>query len=202
MSTASHVLPNLPVRWDEHRGIQGMLWFVLTEAMLFVALFFAYYLLRSDNPQWPMDAPPKLGFALAMLVILLASSGVVEWGRQRARRGDEGKARLAVFITLLLGLVFLLLQVFEYREHLKVLKPTTDAYGSMFYTITSIHGLHVILGLTMLAYVAMLPWIGPGSNRPPHQPLHAASLYWHFVDGAWLVIVLLLYVLPHLGPGG
>jgi heme/copper-type cytochrome/quinol oxidase subunit 3 len=179
-----------------------MLWFIATEAMLFVSLFFGYFLLRDQNPEWPMDEPPKLGFALAMLVVLLASSGVVEWGRQRARRGDEGTARRALLVTLLLGLVFLVLQGFEYHEHLKTMLPTDDAYASMFYTITSVHGLHVILGLLMLAYVAILPRLGPGSNKPPHQPLHAASLYWHFVDAAWVVIVTLLYVAPHFGRGG
>ena len=141
-----------------------MLWFIVTEAMLFVALFFGYFLLRDQNPEWPMDEPPKLGFALAMLVVLLASSGVVEWGRQRARRGDEGTARRALLVTLLLGLVFLVLQGFEYHEHLKTMLPTDDAYASMFYTITSVHGLHVILGLLMLAYVAILPRLGPGEQ--------------------------------------
>lgn len=201
MSTASHALPNLPARFDEHRGLQGMLWFILTEAMLFVALFFSYYLLASQNPHWPLDDPPKLKLALIMLVVLLTSSGVVEWGRQRAKHGDEGKGRLALGVTIVLGLVFLGLQALEYRDHLKTLRPTTDAYGSLFYTITGIHGLHVMLGLLMLGYVLLLPHIGPGANKSPHRPLHTASLYWHFVDGVWVVIVTLLYVVPNLRAG-
>jgi heme/copper-type cytochrome/quinol oxidase subunit 3 len=77
------------------------------------------------------------------------------------------------------------------------LKPTTDAYGSIFYTITSLHGAHVALGLLMLLYVLVLPQIGPG-QKPPHRSLHNASLYWHFVDAVWLFIVALLYVAPNL----
>jgi heme/copper-type cytochrome/quinol oxidase subunit 3 len=202
MSTTSHALPNLPVRWDEHRGIQSMYWFIVTEAMLFVSLFFSYFMLRNQNPQWPMDEPPKLALAFTMLAVLLVSSGVVEWGRRKAKAGDEGTAKLAVLITLLLGIVFLVLQGFEYHEHLKTLRPTDDAYASLFYTITSVHGLHIVLGLLMLAYVVTLPHIGPGANKPPHRPLHTASLYWHFVDAAWLVIVAVLYVAPHFGRAG
>lgn len=201
MSTASHALPNLPVAWDEHRGIQGMLWFITTEAMLFVSLFFSYYLLASQNPRWPLDEPPKLMLAIIMLVVLVTSSIVVEWGRQRTKRGDEATGRIAVLVTLALGIGFLVLQWFEYREHLKTMKPTDDAYASLFYTITSIHGLHVVLGLLMLAYVLVLPHIGPGANKPPHRPLHAASLYWHFVDSAWAVIVVLLYIVPNVRAG-
>jgi heme/copper-type cytochrome/quinol oxidase subunit 3 len=201
MTSASHAIPNLPVHWDEHRGLQGMLWFILTEAMLFVSLFFSYYLLASSNPTWPLDAPPKLKLALIMLVVLLSSSAVVEWGRQRAKRGDEQVGRLALAATIVLGIVFLVLQGLEYHDHLKTLKPTTDAYGSLFYTITGIHGLHVALGLLMLGYVLCLPHIGPGANKPPHRPLHTASLYWHFVDAVWVVIVLLLYVVPNVRGG-
>ena len=196
MSTASHALPNLPVRWDEHRGIQSMYWFIVTEAMLFVSLFFSYFMLRDQNPQWPMDEPPKLGLALTMLVVLLASSAVLEWGRRKAKAGDEGTARLAVLITLLLGIVFLVLQGFEYHEHLKTLRPTDDAYASLFYTITSVHGLHLALGILMLGYVVALPSLE--APKPPHRALHNASFYWHFVDAVWVVIVALLYVLPNL----
>jgi heme/copper-type cytochrome/quinol oxidase subunit 3 len=178
-----------------------MFWFIGTEAMLFISLFFAYYLLRSGNAQWPMDAPPKLRLALLMLVVLLLSSGALEWGRHQGRKGRESYARLGVLLTLTLGGAFLYLQFLEYREHLRTLRPSTDAYGSIFYTITSVHGAHVVLGLLMLGYVSILPRLGPGADRPPHRPLHVASLYWHFVDFVWLTIVLLLYVLPNLGAG-
>jgi heme/copper-type cytochrome/quinol oxidase subunit 3 len=87
--------------------------------------------------------------------------------------------------------------VFEYRDHLKTLKPTTDAYGSIFYTITSFHAAHLILGLLMLCYVFALPEIGP-ARKPPHRALHNAGLYWHFVDLIWVVVVVLLYVVPNI----
>jgi heme/copper-type cytochrome/quinol oxidase subunit 3 len=101
-------------------------------------------------------------------------------------------------VTVALGVGFLFLQSLEYRDRLRVVTPATDAYGSLFYTITSIHGAHVLLGVLMLAWTVTLPHPGPGASRPPHRALHTASLYWHFVDAVWVVIVLLLYVLPRI----
>ena len=183
--------------WDEKRGTQAMAWLIVTEALLFVSLFFAYFLLAHDNARWPMDAPPKLALALSMLGVLLASSAFVEVARHFGKRARNGMARLAIGAAVILGIVFLGLQTLEYRARLKEVLPTSDAYGSIFYTITSIHGLHVMVGVLMLAYVACLPRPGPGSDRPPHRPLHAAALYWHFVDAVWIFIVFLLYLLPH-----
>lgn len=182
--------------WDEKRGTQSVAWLIVTEALLFVSLFFAYFLLADNNPVWPMDAPPKVKLALIMLGVLLISSGCVEMARHFAKQSRNGMTRTALGAAALLGGAFLWVQTLEYRERLGSVTPTTDAYGSIFYTITSIHGLHVLVGLLMLVYVACLPRPGPGSDRPPHRPLHAAALYWHFVDAMWIFIVMLLYLLP------
>jgi cytochrome c oxidase subunit 3 len=181
--------------WDNRRGSFAMWLFIATEAMLFVALFFAYFFYARTQAHWPMDDPPKLGLAMVMLGVLMVSSAVLQWGEIASRNHRDGAARSAIVVTIVLGLVFLILQVFEYREHLQTLLPTTDVYGSIFYTITSIHGIHVVLGLCMLAFV-LVQRIEP-VDRPPYRPLHNATLYWHFVDVAWVFIVTLLYVLPH-----
>jgi len=182
--------------WDDRRGTGGMLLFITTEAFLFVTLFFAYFYLAHAAPHWP-PKPPKLTLALIMLGVLLTSSAVLYVGERRVRAGAQGSARLAVGGTIALGLGFLVLQGFEYRKRLKELRPTTDAYGSIFYTLTSIHGLHVTLGLLMLGWVLLLPRLEP-MHRPPHRPLHNAALYWHFVDVVWVLIVAVLYLLPRV----
>jgi cytochrome c oxidase subunit III len=184
--------------WDDRRGTRAMLLFILTEAMLFVALFFAYFYLGAGQPHWPMDDPPKLTLALSMLVVLLVSSMAVWLGEQAGKRGNAMLARLLVLAGCVLGGVFLYLQTLEYADHLRVLKPTADAYASLFYTITSVHGLHVVLGLSMLIYTLLLPQ-PEHSDRTPYRALHNAGLYWHFVDALWIVIVLVLYVAPNTG---
>jgi heme/copper-type cytochrome/quinol oxidase subunit 3 len=182
---------------DDRRGTWAMVMFILTEATLFVFLFFTYYYI-AYNWKGPYPAePPKLTLALIMLGVLLASSIVLHMGERAEEAGSRGMARVAIAATIAMGIGFLVLQAIEYRNHLKELKPTTDAYGSIFYTITSLHGAHLLLGLLMLAYVLVLPEIGPG-RKPPHRALHNAALYWHFVDLVWLIIVGLLYVVPNI----
>ena len=182
---------------DDRRGTWAMVMFILTEATLFVFLFFTYYYIAYNwkGPYPPQ--PPRLTLAFVMLVLLLASSAVLYAGERAEKAGRTALARLFVGATVLMGLVFLGIQTVEYRNHLKDLKPTTDAYGSIFYTITSFHAAHLILGLLMLVYVLVLPEIGPG-RKPPHRGLHNAALYWHFVDVVWLVVVGLLYVVPNI----
>jgi heme/copper-type cytochrome/quinol oxidase subunit 3 len=182
---------------DDRRGTWAMVMFILTEATLFVFLFFTYYYVAYNwRGPYPPE-PPKLTLALVMLGVLMASSLVLHAGERAEKSGRKGPARLLVAATVLMGIAFLVLQGIEYHNHLKELKPTTDAYGSIFYTITSVHGAHVVLGLLMLVYVLLLPEIGPG-HKPPHRSLHNAALYWHFVDFVWLIIVSLLYVVPNI----
>lgn len=182
---------------DDRRGTWAMVMFILTEATLFVFLFFTYYYIAYNwKGPYPPE-PPKLTLALIMLAVLLTSSAVLHAGERAEKAGSRLMARLAVAATIVMGIGFLALQAIEYRNHLKELKPTTDAYGSIFYTITSLHGAHLVLGVLMLVYVLVLPEMGPG-RKPPHRGLHNAALYWHFVDFVWLIIVGLLYVVPNI----
>jgi heme/copper-type cytochrome/quinol oxidase subunit 3 len=196
-AVAREVAPPARLEIDHGRGTRGMLLFIVTEAMLFVSLFFSYFLLGSRQPRWPMGEPPKLKYAIAMLIVLLASSGVLLWAERLTRRGRQALARVGIWGTVILGALFIGLQSLEYRERLRTVTPRSDAYGSIFFAITGIHGFHVLFGLAMLLYVAVLPDIGPGS-KPPHRPLFDTGLYWHFVDLTWVVIVVLLYVLPNV----
>jgi cytochrome c oxidase subunit III len=192
-----------PIVWrqiEDRRGQAAMVCFMFTEAMLFVMLFFAYYYLGHDAPDWAAE-PPKMTMAFIMLAVLMSSSLVLHWGERQIDTARTGAARVAAAVTAMLGLVFLAIQVVEYRERLLEVRPDTDAYGSMFYLITSAHAAHVVLGVLMLVYVVMLPEIGR-NGKPPHQPLRTAALYWHFIDLVWVVIVGLLYVAPNLAHRG
>jgi cytochrome c oxidase subunit III len=181
-------------RIEDRRGQAGMACFIFTEAMLFVMLFFSYFYLAHDASHWAAE-PPALALPLAMLAVLLASSVSLHWGERQIDGGRSFAARAAVVVTMVLGLSFLAIQAVEFRERLQEIRPDTDAYGSMFYLITSVHAMHVVLGLFMLLYVLMLPRIGR-NDKPPHQPLRSAAMYWHFVDVVWVAIVGFLYVLP------
>jgi heme/copper-type cytochrome/quinol oxidase subunit 3 len=184
-------LETLPL--DEKRGTWGMALAIVTEALLFVSVFFAYFYVGRLHRPWPAE-PPQVALAIVLLVILLASS-VTAWASEHLlSRGSRRAARGFLWTTIALGVVFVAVQILEYRDHLRELRPTTDAYGSLFYVITSFHGLHVAVGLLMLGFVALLPSLDP--DRSPRRPLHNVVLYWHFVDVVWIFVVGLIYLLP------
>jgi heme/copper-type cytochrome/quinol oxidase subunit 3 len=175
------------------RGTLGMTLVITTEALLFVTMFFAYFYVGHRHPRWPAH-PPQLRLALLLLALLVISSGTLHLAESCLARGARTAARLALLATIALGAIFAVVQVIEYRQHLTTLQPRSNAYGSLFYVITSFHGLHVAAGLAMLIFVACLPTLEPA--RSPHRPLRNAARYWHFVDVVWIVVVALLYVLP------
>lgn len=195
-ATGSTAPPGLG--FDHQRGTAAMWLFIVTEAALFVMLFFSYFYLGHDKDIWPPEEP-KIRLALIMLVVLLSSGAVLHLGELAERRNRIGMARLAIAATLVIAVVFLVLQGLEYRNHLKTLTPFSNAYGSIFYTITTLHGIHLLLGMTMLFYVLILP--GLSVDRMPQRPVHNAALYWHFVDVVWIVIVATLYLLPQFYRG-
>lgn len=186
-----------PLGFDQARGKQGIRLFIASEAFLFLMLFFAYFFLSFGDWRWLNQEPPKLTYAVVMLVVLIASSLVLFWGEKSVEAGRFQAGRRALAGTIVLGLVFLALSAFEYKEHLKHLTPQMNAYGSIFYTITTFHVAHLILGLLMLGYVLILPRVGL-TDRPPHRPYSDVASYWHFVDIVWIFIVGLLYVLPNI----
>lgn len=177
-------------------GWWGMMLLIVTEASLFVYLLFSYFYLGSmARGAWPPPGPPELRLALPNTGILLLSSGAMWWGESGLRRGSQGRLRLGLVMTLALGLVFLAIQMVEYRH--KQFSPATDAYGSLFFTITGFHGAHVAIGLLMVAVVGVRAWLGHFSERR-HLAVTNVSWYWHFVDVVWLVVFTSLYLSPRL----
>ncbi|HEX5042503.1 MAG TPA: cytochrome c oxidase subunit 3 [Candidatus Polarisedimenticolaceae bacterium] len=188
---APHWLP------DRSRGTAGMALFITTEAALFGLLFLSALYLSGGHLTWPGHEPPRLRLVIPMTALLLASSLVLYRGERAAERGRRGRAFLALWSSVGLGVLFLVLQVFETRDHLRHLSPSSNAYGSIFYATTGFHGLHLIVGLLMLAYAGVLGRTEP-TERPPHRPYRNAALYWHFVDAVWIVILAVLYLPPNL----
>jgi heme/copper-type cytochrome/quinol oxidase subunit 3 len=197
MSLAVAPVRSIPVPLETERGTYGMMCTILTEGFLFVALFASYFMLGSNKERWRIEELPKLHYALPMLAVLILSSLVLHWGERRVKEERYAAGRIALTLTILIGLVFLTLSAFDYREHWQHLTPSTDSYGSIFYTITSFHAAHVIVGLLILIYVLFLPRYAPAAQSP-YRPYHVAAMYWHFVDVVWIFVVGILYVGPHL----
>lgn len=197
MGPPSPITTVIVPKLDDHRGSYGVMLFILTEAFLFIMLFTSYFYLAKGGWRWLDEKPPALHYVIPMLAVLLGSSWVANWGEKKVKERNFRTARIALAITILMGLGFLALSAFDYEEHLKDVTPLTDAYGSIFYTIVTFHVAHVCLGLCMLIYVLIFPRLEP-RQWPPYRPYHNAVMYWHFVDFVWVFIVAFLYVAPNI----
>jgi cytochrome c oxidase subunit 3 len=153
--------------------------FVSSEVMFFGGLFAAYFTLRgAAGSAWPPEGSVETSLVLPVVLtaVLLASSVTVHRGR--------------LLPTIVLGLVFLAGQTYEYA-HLGAegLSASTDVFATLFFTITGFHGLHVAVGVVMLTAA----WLRRG--RGPRAHAEAVAYYWHFVDAVWVLVFLTLYVL-------
>lgn len=174
----------------------GLFTLIATEGALFAYLLASYFYVGVLHGTWPTTGAPELTIAAPNTVILLASSGTVWWAERGGRMGDERRLRLGLLLTLLLGGLFLALQVVEYA-HARV-TPRTDAYGSLFFTITGMHGAHVVVGLLILLHTAARAVAGHFRGGGHRLAVSNAALYWHFVDVVWLFVFTSLYIGPRL----
>ena len=193
---------------DSQGGISnpvlGMLLFITSEVMFFGGLFAAYFSLRANAPQWPPVNPatqevfhlaifPFVGPATVLLILSSVTCQVAVWG---IRRDDRTAFLRAMTVTVVLGIIFLGMQIIDYTAlGAEGLTLASGTYGTTYYTLTGFHGAHVFGGVIMLAVVLYRGMAGQFSSRH-YDAVEAASLYWHFVDVVWILLFSLLYLLP------
>jgi len=199
MSEATLRAQELPVGsfGNKASGWYGVWTLVLTESAIFVYLLFSYFYLASQaSGEWPIGGSPSLRLAAPNTLILLLSSACLGWAeRSGARRGDRARLLGGIGAAFILGTVFVIIQLREWRG--KAFSPQSGTYGSSYYVVTGFHMAHVIVGLTMLA--AVFVWAALGKfSRDRHAPLTIGAIYWHFVDVVWVVVFTALYVAPRL----
>ncbi|MGH2788334.1 MAG: cytochrome c oxidase subunit 3 [Actinomycetota bacterium] len=180
-------------------GWWGMVWLIATEAMLFGALIASYFYLRfKSGVEWPPGdiAKPTLALPLVMTVILLSSSIPVHMAERAVKKGNQRTLRVGLAVGFVLGAAFLSLQSVEYAEKLREFSPTTNAYGSLFFTITGFHGLHVLIGLLFSLWTQTRAWRDAfDENR--HVTVQNFTMYWHFVDVVWIFVLATIYLSPN-----
>ena len=200
----------------------GMSWFIFSEVMFFAAFFGALFYTRmisvpelgffSDTqallwPQfhsdWPQATGPKttayhtmaaMGLPAINTAILLTSGATLTWAHWALINEKRVQLSAGLGITVLLGTLFLSLQMLEYHHAWTELHLTlaSGAYGATFYLLTGFHGMHVLVGTLMLAVM----WfrVQKGHFTPQHHfGFEAAAWYWHFVDVVWLLLFILVY---------
>ena len=176
----------------------GIWLFLASEVMLFGALFSSYILLRTGAAEWPAGAE-ILNVPLATLntLVLIASSVTMVMSWASLKLGQFGKYRLYLGLTFLLGLGFMVIKAFEYGAKFEHhLYPSTSTFLAIYFTLTGLHGLHVLGGMIVNGYL----W-GPGAKMWRTDPerftnrIEVAGLYWHFVDLVWIFLFPTLYLL-------
>lgn len=182
---------------DDKRGTFGMWLTIATEGSLFLCLFVAYFYLAKGNWRWTTEAPPKYLLAVINLAVLVVSGGVLAWGDHVVGHGRHTAARLTLAVTIILGLGSLTLDALDTMQHMQTLRPQTNAYGSIFYTITMFHLVHEVVGIWLLFYALVLPELEP-ARRPPHRAFHNVALYWYFIVVVWIFVIAFLYIAPNI----
>jgi cytochrome c oxidase subunit III len=209
IATAEHS-PVAGLPHDARGGIGnpvlGMLLFIVSEVMFFAGLFAAYFNVRANAPEWPpaefahtLHIFPIVGPATVLLVI---SSFTAQFGVWAIRRGDRTAFIRNMAITVVLGVIFLIMQAIDYAVLASEgLTLSSGVFGTTYYTLTGFHGAHVFGGVIMLGVVLYRGMAGQFSAKH-HDAVEAASLYWHFVDVVWILLFALLYLVPGTGPQG
>jgi cytochrome c oxidase subunit 3 len=183
--------------------ILGMILFICSEVMFFSGLFAAYFSVRATNIKWPfLSSDPAMNehfnlhaepfYALGLTIILVISSVTCQMGVWAIRRDDRRGLTRAIGVTLVLGIVFLIGQAYDYATLGFGVSDTP--FGTTFYTLTGFHGAHVFGGAVMLSVILYRGLAGQFSSRH-HDAVEAVSLYWHFVDVVWIALFSTLYIL-------
>ncbi len=191
----------------------GMMMFIASEVMFFVAWFWAYFdasIFANDPLQYQRVEvlggvwPPKgietfdpWHLPLLNTLILLTSGTTVTWAHHALLHNDRQGLKLGLWLTIALGMLFTLVQAYEYSHAAFGFKGSI--YGATFFMATGFHGAHVIIGTIFLAVCLFRVYLGHFTPKQ-HLGFEFAAWYWHFVDVVWLFLFASIYVWGYGGP--
>nr|QLY90128.1 cytochrome c oxidase subunit III [Athripsodes aterrimus] len=176
----------------------GMILFIISEIFFFISFFWSFFH-SYLSPSMEMGTlwPPKgiypfNAFQIPLLntIILLTSGIAVTWSHHSIIKNNYSQGFNSLFICILLGIYFSLLQLYEYIE--APFSLSDSIYGSTFFVATGFHGLHVIIG-TLFLTVSLIRFNKNTFSLYHHFGFEAAAWYWHFVDIVWLFLYTFLY---------
>ena len=191
----------------------GMWVFLVTEVLFFGGLFLTYCIYRSWYPAAFASASHELSLTLGAVntAVLITSSLTMALAVHAAQTGERRRLMVFLVATMVLGGVFLLDKGVEYGQsfaHHHVPGPTFEFDGeyakpaqiffSLYFVMTGLHAVHMIIGLGIMAVMWWWAWNGTVSAEY-HSPIEISGLYWHFVDIVWIFLFPLLYLIGRHG---
>ena len=193
----------------------GMWLFLITEVLLFSGMFVAYAVYRQWHPEAFVEASSTLNVTLGTIntVVLLTSSLTVALSIHYIQLDKVKKSIYSLVATIGLAGGFMVIKYFEYMskfehgafpggffdphgghyEHLAQV-PYAPQFFSIYFVMTGIHGLHVVIGMAVIGWVAFRAWRGAFSSEY-YTPIELTGLYWHLVDIVWIFLFPMLYLI-------
>lgn len=177
------------------RGIVGMACLIIAESAIFLifVVAYVYYIGRSLSGPTPAQV---LELPILSTICLLSSSFTIHYAVGALRKDNVRGCTVGLAGTVLLGAIFLTMTAREWYHliHDCGLTIRTNLFGTTFYSLVGLHASHVVVGLTMLTIALVLSLMGSVTEKHAER-LEVLSLYWHFVDGVWVVVFTVVYVL-------
>ncbi len=194
-SAVAHAPESMEV-FGTARGKLAMWLFLVSDALTFGALLAAYGAMRLGSASWPVPSHVlNVPLTAVNTFILICSSVTMVKALSAIERGDQKGLQKFLLFTILGGLCFLGIQVYEYH-HLIVLEGLSlrkDLFCATFFSLTSFHGMHVLGGVIYLTVIRELAKRGAYSASNYHR-VEIAGLYWHFVDLVWILVFTFVYL--------
>jgi cytochrome c oxidase subunit 3/cytochrome o ubiquinol oxidase subunit 3 len=187
--------PAPPATWSlPEKGRVGMACLILTESSFFAIFVVAYlfYIGKSLNGPFPSDV---LELPILNTICLLSSSVTIVVALRALRAGKTSTFSAWLFLTILLGLEFLIGTGVEWYGLIvhHGLWIGTNLFGTTFYSLVGFHALHVFVGLSLLSLVLIFA-LGGHLKAEHAERTEILSWYWHFVDTVWIVVFIVVYV--------
>ena len=191
-----HELRGKPFQVHGSDYLYGTIVLILSEVVIFGILFTFYFWSRAHTDGFVPHQILEMEMLPIWLntAILLSSGATVEVAKWRLKKDDTKGFRIWLGLTVLLGAAFVAGQVNEY-VHLvhEGLTPTGSVYGTAFYSLTGVHGLHVVAGVIVLATILGLNFT-KFATKERLSGMEGAFIYWHFVDAIWILVVSFVYL--------
>lgn len=176
----------------------GIFLFIFSELFFFISFFWSYFhSALSPNIELGRLWPPKniyqfnpYDIPLFNTIILLSSGVTITWSHHCLLNKNKSKRLIRILITIMLGIIFSLIQLYEYIQSSFCLNDSI--YSSLFFIITGFHGFHVIIGRIFLLIILIRIYYNHISSYH-HFGFEAASWYWHFVDIIWIIVFSIIY---------
>jgi cytochrome c oxidase subunit III len=195
MSDAHAIDHYEPAVAETFNGKLAMWLFLCSEVMFFSGLLGAYIALRLHNPALFEASQQKLhqhvGLAAFNTVLLISSSLTMALAVLHGQRKQTGKQRMLLLVTAAMGTLFLVLKAVEYSHHFHNDElPKTDIFFAFYYSLTAIHGFHILCGVVPMVGVW---WYA--KDKDVSGETEMLGLYWHFVDLVWIFLFPMLYLI-------